>query len=128
MYIIAGIDIENFVKARNKFEEFRKDMITDRDKAGAIQAFEYSYELAWKMMKRILANRGVIEITSPRDCFRESAAAGLISDPKIWFEFIKVRNITVHTYNEENIELVISVFDKFSAALSELLGNITKLK
>lgn len=127
MHIIDGIDIEKFLKARNIFEEFRKNMITDRDKAGAVQAFEFCYELAWKTMKRILTNRG-IDTNSPRDCFRAAAAASLISDPKPWFDFINIRNITVHTYDEKNLEMVISSFDIFSNSVKDFLHNLEQTK
>lgn len=61
-----------------------------------------------------------------REIVREAAVAGLISDPKRWFKFIEIRNITVHTYNEKNLELVINNFDNFSNALSELINNLEK--
>ena len=66
---IEEIGIENLLKARDRFEEFRRDMITDRDRAGAIQAFEFSYELAWKTIKRVLSKRD-IDVMSPRESFR----------------------------------------------------------
>lgn len=125
MYIIDGIDIEKFLKARNIFEEFRKNMITDRDKAGAVQAFEFCYELAWKTMKRILAKRG-IDANSPRDCFRAAAQTGLISAPKVWLDFINIRNVTVQIYDEKNLELVISSFNLFSESLNDFISNLKK--
>lgn len=124
-YFVERIDIENLLKACNRFEEFRKDMVSDRDRAGAIQAFEFSYELAWKTIKRVLGKRG-IEVMSPRDCFREAARNNLISDPQTWFTFIEKRNISSHTYDEENVINVVSVFENFSVALDELITNLKK--
>lgn len=46
MYLVQGIDITSLIKARNKFEQFRQHLNSEQEKAGAIQAFEYSYELA----------------------------------------------------------------------------------
>ncbi len=121
--ILYDIDIKPFIKAVNAFERFRKNLNTDQEKAGAIQAFEFSYELAWKTMKRILQKKG-IDARSPRDCFREAASVGMISDPKMWFSFIEKRNITVHTYDESVMQEIISVFEDFSVALSELIQYI----
>jgi nucleotidyltransferase substrate binding protein (TIGR01987 family) len=121
--IIYDIDVGPFIKAVNTFEKFRKNLTTDQEKAGAIQAFEFSYELAWKSMKRILQKKG-IDAKSPRDCFREAAVVGMISNPRQWFNFIEKRNITVHTYQEKVIQEVISIFDEFSAAISELIQYI----
>ncbi|WP_316353044.1 HI0074 family nucleotidyltransferase substrate-binding subunit [Candidatus Trichorickettsia mobilis] len=125
-YLVNGVDIENFLNARKVFEDFRKNMVTDRDKAGAIQAFEFCYELAWKIMKRILENPDK-SLYYKKAIFREAAVAGLISDPRIWFEFIEIRNITVHTYNKDNVEAVIAIFDDFSKALEELAFNLKEL-
>ncbi|HJD65460.1 MAG TPA: nucleotidyltransferase substrate binding protein [Rickettsia endosymbiont of Diachasma alloeum] len=125
MHLIVGLDISNLLKARNKFEEFRKHLDTEQNKAGSIQAFEFCYELAWKTMKRFCEKAGKSPYTL-REIVREAAVAGLISDPTRWFKFIDIRNITVHTYNEKNLELVINNFDNFSNALSELINNLEK--
>lgn len=125
--IIHGIDIENLIKARSNFERFRIDMQDDRDKAGAIQAFEYCFELSWKTLKRILDFQGV-ETRSPRDTIREAALNKLISNPEEWFIYLEKRNISSHTYKEENAESVISVFDKFSSAMTELVHNLESMK
>jgi len=125
MHVVAGLDISSLLKSRNKFEEFRKHLDTEQNKAGSIQAFEFCYELAWKTMKRFCEKSGKTPYIL-RDVFRESAVAGLISNPTIWFKFIEIRNITVHTYNEKNLELVVNIFDDFSDALNELIDNLEK--
>ena len=127
MQLINGVNIENLLKASNKFEQFRKNLGSEQEKAGAVQAFEFCYELAWKTVKRLLDEPSK-PIYSPRDAFREAAAARLISDPSAWFEFIRVRNITVHTYDEHNIEAVIAAFEDFSKNLTELIQNIRKFR
>ena len=125
MHLIAGLDISSLLKSRKKFEEFRKHLDTEQNKAGSIQSFEFCYELAWKTMKRFCEKSGKTPYIL-KDVFREAAVSGLISDPRIWFKFIEIRNITVHTYNEKNLELVISIFDDFSDALNELINNLEK--
>jgi nucleotidyltransferase substrate binding protein (TIGR01987 family) len=126
VYLIDGIDISNLLKAHSKFEEFRLHLDTDQNKAGAIQAFEFCYDLSWKTMKRLLEVQG-INVYTPREIFREAAAVGLILDPKPWFDFMKIRNITAHTYDKENVEQVIMVFDDFSTILFSFLKNLEKL-
>jgi len=124
-HFIDSISIDSLLKAAKTFERFRTNMVTDRDKAGGIQAFEFTYELAWKTMKRILAQRGV-EVASPRDCIRQAAKNGLISNPEVWFKFIELRNVTTHTYNEETVLAIVDHFDEFSQALKELITNLEK--
>ncbi len=123
--MIYGIDITPFMKARHKFDTFRQNLITEQDKAGAVQAFEYCFELSWKTLKRLLNKKG-IDVKSPRDCFREAALNRMISDPKEWFVFLDKRNLTSHTYNEDALNDVIKIFDDFSKALSEIVDFIDK--
>ncbi len=125
--MIQGIDISNLIKARANFERFRIEMKTDRDKAGAIQAFEYSFELSWKTLKRILDYQGV-ETRSPRETIRQAALNKLIVSPEAWFVFLEKRNISSHSYKEENAESVIGIFDQFSLAMSELINKLEQLK
>ncbi|MEK6734847.1 MAG: HI0074 family nucleotidyltransferase substrate-binding subunit [Pseudomonadota bacterium] len=121
--IIDGIEISPLLKALNKFEQFRLNINTEQEKAGAIQAFEYSYELIWKTMKRFLSLRGII-VNSPRETFRAAALEELIDDPETWFIFIKNRNIITHTYNETEVEKILSIFPLFSSKSKEFLKNI----
>jgi len=119
------VNIASLLKAQRVFETFRQNLSTDQNKAGAVQAFEFCYELSWKTMQKVLGVRGV-QVGSPRDAFREAAANQLIKDPKIWFEFIKKRNETVHIYNEEKMEAVLSIFETFSQELTSFIENVEK--
>ncbi len=119
------INVSSLLKARDVFESFRKNLNTDQEKAGAIQAFEFCYELSWKTMKKVLSFRG-IEVSTPRDTFREAALAHLIENPRIWFDFIGKRKLTVHTYDQENVEAILSIFDLFSRELNALIENLEK--
>src|SRR5438132_10599632 len=107
------INLSHILKAQKVFERFRKDLSTEKDKVATVQAFEFCYEFSWKLMKRVLQSRG-LEVASPKETFRIAALEHLIEDPEIWFEFQKKRNLTVHSYNEEYLNDIISVFDKFS--------------
>lgn len=124
MYLVEGVDISNLLKACKVFERFRLSLDTDQEQAGAIQAFEFTYELAWKTMKRLLEKRG-IEVQSPRETFREAARNKLIQAPEQWFIFLDKRNLTSHTYKEENAQSIINILPLFSDSLREFLRNIT---
>ena len=73
-----------------------------------IQRFEYTIDLSWKMMQRVLKQAAVRDgdIRTKRDLFRESARLGLIDDPVVWFGFLESRNETSHTYKREVAERV----------------------
>lgn len=120
---IDTINIESLLKVFSKFEQFRQNLETEQEQAGAIQAFEYCFELVWKKMKRLLEQRGKIA-NSPREAFRMAGLEGFIKNPEIWFDFLKKRNITVHTYEEKEAQEVISVFEDFSLEIQDFLKNI----
>ena len=120
---IENINIEPLLKAFSKFEQFRINSTTEQEKAGTIQAFEYCFELVWKIMKRLLEERGKIA-NSPKETFRMAALEGFISDPEIWFDFLRKRNLTVHTYNESEAENILAITESFSFEIKQFLQKI----
>ena len=94
------LDLTILKKAKTTLAKFLKHNKTEQEQAGIIQAFEFCYELAWKILKKSLYNEG-IKVESPRSAFRESAKNGIIKDVKLWFDFLEKRNQTTHTYNEQ---------------------------
>jgi nucleotidyltransferase substrate binding protein (TIGR01987 family) len=126
MLILEKIDISPLLKAQSKFEQFRQNIETEQEKAGVVQAFEYCYELSWKMIKRVLAEKGA-NVSTPRDAFREGAKLGLISTPEVWFEFLLLRNLTSHTYNEDNLAKVVDASEGFANELDYLVNKLSNL-
>jgi nucleotidyltransferase substrate binding protein (TIGR01987 family) len=114
---IGETNIEPLLKA------LRINNNSEQEKAGTIQAFEYCFELSWKIMKRLLEERGKTA-NSPREVFRLGALEGFIDDPELWFDFLKKRNLTVHTYQETEIEKVLSICNPFSTGIKRFLKNI----
>lgn len=123
MIIIDNVNIDPLLKAISTFERFRAHDKTEQERAGIIQAFEYCFELSWKIMKRLLEERGSIA-NSPKETFRMAALEGFISDPEIWFDFLKKRNMTAHTYNQHEADAVISICPSFSAEIKRFLAHI----
>lgn len=117
------INFNPLLKAFKKFEAFRIHGQTEQEQAGTIQAFEYCFELVWKTMRRLLEERGKIA-NSPRETFRMAALEGFIENPELWFEFLKKRNSTVHTYQEVEAANVLSVCEAFSDEIKKFLKNI----
>ncbi len=70
------------------------------EQQGLIQAFEFTHELAWNVMKDYAHFQGNIAIAGSRDASREAFKMSLIKEGDIWMEMIKSRNQTSHTYNK----------------------------
>ncbi|WP_298772563.1 nucleotidyltransferase substrate binding protein [uncultured Shewanella sp.] len=75
------------------------------ERAGMIQFFEMSFELAWKVLKDYQELEGFI-IKSPRDAIKQAFQYELIEEGGLWLEALKDRNLTVHTYQEQTAKEV----------------------
>lgn len=70
------------------------------ERAGLIQFFEMSFELAWKLLKDFGESEG-FSIKSPREAIKQAFQMGLIQKAHDWMDALEDRNLTVHTYNSE---------------------------
>ena len=121
--ILDKLNITSLIKAQKTFSKALKEAKTELERDGVIHRFEFTYELVWKTLKRILSFKGV-NINNPRDVFRETAKAGLIDDPKIWFEFIKKRSLTTSTYYEEYAEDIFECLPEFERESIKVIERI----
>ena len=96
--------LKNYQKALaqlNKAVAIGKERrLNDLERQGLIQAFEFTHELAWNVMKDYFFYQGNSEIGGSRDASREALKSGLIANGEIWMEMIASRNKTSHTYEE----------------------------
>lgn len=80
--------------------------LSDLEQQGLIQAFEFTHELAWNVMKDYFVWQGNPAITGSRDATREAFGQGLIDDGEHWMDMIRSRNLSSHTYNRQVAEQV----------------------
>lgn len=73
------------------------------ERAGLIQLFEVSFELAWKTLKDLLFYEGY-DVNSPRAVLRQAFANGLIVEGEAWIQALEGRNLFSHTYSKELAE------------------------
>lgn len=67
---------------------------------GSIQRFEFTIELFWKVMKRLLFEEG-IEASTPRETLQQAFRVGWLTDDQTWLSLLRDRNQTSHAYDEE---------------------------
>ena len=97
----------NFSKALVQLTKFiEKGNLSDLEKQGLIQAFEYTYELAWNTIKDYFETQGEVNIFGSRDAFRLAFKRGLIENGEAWMDMIASRIATSHTYNEDVAEKI----------------------
>lgn len=121
--IVRGIDIQPLLGAFASFEEAMGQVTSDLTRDGTIQRFEYTFELAWKTMKRVLRAKGS-EVNQPRDVFREAAADQLIADPLAWFDFLEKRNKSTQIYKRAVAEEVFRAMSPFHGAMKDFIGRM----
>jgi len=93
---------ENYKKAMGRLQQFiDKGELSVLEEQGIIKAFEYTFELAWNMLKDFLEYSGQTELYGSRDVIRKAFNLGLIEEGENWMDMLKSRNRTSHTYNEE---------------------------
>lgn len=88
----------NDFEIENKEDE---DVLEEIIKEGLIQRFEYTYEMAWNVMKDYAIYQGNTEIGGSRDAIRFAFSINLIENGDMWMDMIKSRIKTSHTYNEQ---------------------------
>jgi nucleotidyltransferase substrate binding protein (TIGR01987 family) len=94
--------LSNYQKALYQLTRFiEKQDLNELEQQGLIKAFEYTYELAWKVIKDYYENQGETGIQGSRDAIRLAFQRGLIEDGEQWMNMIKSRIASVHTYNLE---------------------------
>lgn len=109
---------DNYQRALHKFEEAVR-LLLDKNREteygeqvnelmteGLIQRFEYTHELAWKLLKDYAEYQGYTDIRGSRDAFRKAFAMGLIDDPR-WMESIEDRNLTSHHYDDDEAAKIV---------------------
>lgn len=102
--------------------------LRDQFRAAAIQAFEFTYELSFKFMKRQLeqivsAPTAVDEMTFMQ-VVRTSAEVGLLDEVSRFFEYREARNITGHSYDKRKAERIVAELPQFALDVHSLLERL----
>lgn len=117
----------NFKNAITSLEEALSFESTDINIDGTIQRFEFTFELAWKLIHAIAAYQGKEEeARNPRNAFRYGAYVGLINEVETWFSFLNARNSTVHLYNKTASRKVYNQIRDFPVLAKKLISEVKK--
>jgi len=123
--------LDNYAKAfailerTHRIQEDRE--LTEAERMGLIQSFEFTFELAWNLMKDYLRYKGIFDITGSKDAVRCAFKNGIIANGDVWMDMIDRRNETAHTYEEEvAVRVVNDVSNSYIEEMRELLETMTE--
>ena len=103
--------------------------LSELERQGLIQAFEFTHELAWKTLKDFLESRGATDLYGSKDVTREGFASGLLENGEPWMEMIQSRNRTSHTYNEETAnQITEAIITSYHAEFGKFLRTFSELE
>ena len=93
---------------------------SELEREGLIQRFEYTYELAWKVMQDYLIYKGYTFTSGPNGTLQMAFEDGLIAHHDSWRRMGIARNATSHVYNEEEaLEIAKSILTEYGSLLIE---------
>lgn len=110
----------DLIKANERLKEALAEEPTDLNKDATIQRFEFTFELAWKLMQEILKEER-IDVYGVKSVFRESARLGLVEGPVVWFDFLESRNLTAHTYDQDEAREIYEKIKDFPPVVESLI-------
>ena len=131
------------VRWRQRFQNYRQALsrlsgavalshqrpLSDLEQQGLIQAFEFTHELGWNVLKDYLQQQGVAGVIGSRDATREAFKNELLADGEAWMDMIKARNLSSHTYNPEVAEdIVKNTLARFHPALVAMERRFVELE
>ena len=103
--------------------------LSELERGGLIQAFEFTQELSWKVLKDFIEYSGGGEkIYGSRDAIRQAFNRGLIFDGETWMEMIRARNLSSHTYEEaDSVRLARDITERFAPCFSALEATLNAI-
>ena len=131
--------LSNYDKAVTRLQNAARIVSTEKQfsgevddllKEGLVQRFEYTQELAWKVMKDYEEYQGYTDVQGSRDAIRKALQKGIVENPA-WMSTISSRNLTSHCYDEEEFNMVLNqiihdylpIFVKFSEKMNAIKAS-----
>lgn len=118
---------ENFDKSYKLLKKYsNQEITTELERAGIIQFFEITFELAWKVLKDYLESEGYM-VKSPRETVKQAFQIGLIDNGHIWIDALSNRNLTTHTYDEElATKMTSEILNAYLPELDKLYNKLSE--
>lgn len=118
-----------FAQLKGAVELSEERELSKLEEQGLVQAFEFTHELAWNVLKDFLEAHGLKDMYGSRDATRQAFKAELIQDGEAWMKMIDSRNQTSHTYDETiAAKIVADIIQIYFAEFVEFQDRMNALK
>lgn len=114
-------------KALSRLHEItEKKFLSEIERDGMIQRFEFCFEIMWKCGKDYLLKSEGLDAASPKKVIRLLREVGIFNDEETekFLEMADDRNLTAHTYNEELAEKIALRIREYEPLLTKLFNRI----
>lgn len=124
----AELILPDFAKALDRFSEaLSTEPTEDLLRAGCIQYFEFTFDLAWKSIQAVAQHYGLEQVKSPRVAFRTAFSQGWILDQQPWLEMLEARNRMSHVYSAKEALAVYDCLADFRVPFEQLRTRLEEL-
>ncbi len=107
------------VRWQQRFANFEKALLflqagceqkkwTQLEEAGMVQAFKFTFELAWKTLKDYLSAKGITS-NFPRDVIKDAFQMKILQDGGSWLRMLDKRNELFLIYNETSAQKALEI-------------------
>jgi nucleotidyltransferase substrate binding protein (TIGR01987 family) len=119
----------NYKKALITFDEILKEPFSIIVRDAAIQRFEYTFEIFWKLLKEYLKEYEGVICDSPKSCIREAFKQNLFLNEKETIGALNMvddRNMTSHTYHENVAQGIYKNLKNYYKLMFKIYNKINK--
>ena len=102
--------------------------LSELEQEGLVQRFEYTFELAWKVLQDLMNYKGYEFMSGPTGTLKMAFEDGMLSDQDGWRKMTKSRNTLSHVYDEDEAEaIVLLIFSEYAPLLKQLDEKLSLL-